>query len=383
MVDRELKLNYSEHLFLFGARGTGKTTLLKQRFSRDQCLWIDLLTDEDETRFARKPDQLTQVLNETHYVKVIIDEIQKAPKLLDIIHLEIEKKRKTQFIMTGSSARKLKHGSTNLLGGRAFAYSLFPFTHYELGNNFKLTEVLKFGSLPKIFEYNELELKKKYLRDYVRIYLKEEILVEQLIRKINPFKDFLEIAAQMNGKIINYSKIAFDIGVDDKTVKTYYDILEDTLIGYTLPSFHRSIRKQQREASKFYLFDLGVKRALDRTLNVDLLEHTYGFGEAFEHFVVIECFRKNEYQEKDYKLSYFRTKNNLEIDLIIDRPGLPDALVEIKSYKSVDESDANKLTTLVNDWDKPAEAFIWSRDPRARKIGKVSCLPWEQGLAEI
>ncbi len=144
----------------------------------------------------------------------------------------------------------------------------------------------------------------------------------------------------MNGKIINYAKIATDVGVDEKTVKTYYDILVDTLIGFYLPPFHRSIRKRQREAPKFYLFDTGIRRALTNSLNLRLDPQTFEYGNAFEHFVILEVMRLNSYSEADFKLSYLRTKDDAEIDLIIERPGSPDLLIEIKSYKRIDRGDA-------------------------------------------
>ncbi|MCB0362860.1 MAG: ATP-binding protein, partial [Bdellovibrionales bacterium] len=221
MVRRTQKLSKNNSLFLFGARGTGKTTLLRELYSNTNPLWIDLLSDKDEDRFGRNPDELSQVLKTGQYNCVVIDEIQKAPKLLDIVHREIEKYKKIQFVLTGSSARKLKRGSANLLAGRAFTYHLFPLTYDELGDQFDLHSVLEFGSLPKLLDFSNSDEKNEFLRSYVKTYLREEIQVEQLIRKLNPFRDFLEIAAQCNGKIINYSKIARDVGVDDKTIQNY------------------------------------------------------------------------------------------------------------------------------------------------------------------
>jgi predicted AAA+ superfamily ATPase len=200
----------------------------------------------------------------------VIDEVQKNPKLLDVVHLEIEKKKNIQFILSGSSARKLKRGSANLLAGRAFTFHLFPLTNFEIGSTFDLQHALEFGTLPKLLEYSvDLDCT-RFLKAYVKTYLKEEIIAEQIVRKVEPFQDFLEVCAQMNGKIINFSKIATEVGVDEKTVKTYIDILADTLIGFYLPPFHRSIRKRQRIAPKFYLMDTGVKRALGAGFGIPL-----------------------------------------------------------------------------------------------------------------
>lgn len=380
MFRRIQKLSKFNSLFLFGARSTGKSTLLRQLFGQEEALWIDLLSEQDEERFGRHPDELSKALSVTKYTRVIIDEIQKSLKLLDIVQIEMEKHRNTQFILTGSSARKLKHGSGNLLGGRAFHFRLFPLTYRELGERFDLNLVLQFGSLPKIFEYSDPDDIKEFLRGYISIYLKEEVLAEQLVRNLDPFRDFIEIAAQSNGRIINFSKIAREVGVDDKTIKTYYQILEETLVGFYLPPFHRSIRKRQRESPKFFLFDTGVKRAIEKTLRVELLPQTYAYGESFEHFLVSECFRLNEYLKLDFKMSYLRTKDDLEIDLIIERPGAPDLLVEIKSTTRVTQDDARQLNLVIKDWDRDAIAEVWSLDGLEKKEGFVQTRHWKTAL---
>ncbi|MGK5088697.1 AAA family ATPase [Bdellovibrionota bacterium FG-2] len=381
MVYRTLKLSKNNSFFLFGPRGTGKSTLLRNRFSDQEHLWIDLLKDEDEETFRRHPQKLSELLTRKHFDWVVIDEVQKLPKLLDIVQLEIEQK-KTKFALTGSSARKLKRGNANMLGGRAFSYHLFPLTHLELGESFDLDAALSFGGLPKLLELSETDDRHEYLRGYVRTYLKEEIVAEQIVRKIDPFRDFLKIAAQTNGQIVNFSKIATDVGVDDKTVHTYFQILEDTLLGFFLPSYHRSIRKRQREAPKFYLFDTGVKRSLDQTLRSELVPQTYAYGKAFEHWVILEAFRLNEYLRLDYDFSYLRTKDDAEIDLIIDRPGEKPLLVEIKSSTNVDAKDATILERFAAAWKAPVECHVWSLDPNERKSGKTLFLPWKKGLQE-
>lgn len=377
MVNRLQKLNNNCNLFLFGARGTGKTTLLNHLFRhKSDVLWIDLLKDEDEERFGRNPDELTKHLAE----------IQKFPKLLDVIHLEIENKnRKHQcyFILTGSSARKLKRSSANLLAGRAINYQLHPFTHIELGDDFELDHVLRFGSLPLTYSFKDNELKADFLRTYIKNYLKEEILGEQLIRKIDSFRDFLEVAAQNSGKIINYSKIAKDIGSSDQTVKSFYQVMEDTLIGFLLPPFHRSIRKRQREAPKFYLFDLGVKSTLERTLKVPLVKRTSEYGYAFEHFIILEIYRMTEYLKNDFQLSYLRTKDDAEIDLIIERPGMPDFLLEIKSTSKITNEDTKTISNFLNSWDRAVEAQVWSLDTISKNINGVTCLQWQEGFNRL
>ncbi len=383
MLRRHFNPSKTQSFFLFGPRGTGKSTLLRSLFlDAPATLWIDLLTEADEDRYGRHPDQLSEVLATDRYRTVVIDEIQKAPKLLDIVHLEIEK-RKTRFALTGSSARKLRRAGANLLAGRAISYSLAPLTHLELGNQFDLDTALRFGTLPSCVSFSNEEEVGLYLRSYVKSYLKEEIVAEQIVRNVRPFQDFLEVAAQTNGQIVSYAKIARDVGVDDKTIANYFEILVDTLVGFQLPPFHRSIRKRQKMQSKFYFFDPGVKRALDRTLSIPLQPKTFAFGKAFEHWVILEVHRLNEYSGVDFRFSYMMTKDDAEIDLIIERPGQPDLLIEIKSSDSPQETEVRGLQTFQSDWDRPCEAQMWSNDPVAKKIGDVLCLHWVEGLQNL
>ena len=272
-----------------GARGTGKTTLLKQSFSEKNTLWINFLSFNEEDRFSRNPDLLTQLIAEFPYKRVIIDEVQKVPKILDIVHLEIEKNKKIQFILTGSSARKLRKGAANMLAGRLFTFALHPLTYLELRDKFNINDVLQLGSLPGLISYKNKKDKVRYLDSYINTYLKEEILIEQLVRKVKPFKDFLEVSAQCNGQIINYSKIARNLGVDYTTVQNYFDILTDTYLGFHLKSFSRSIRKQQNQAPKFFLFDLGITRALLKQSQRTIEKSSYEYGSAFEHFYYLRA----------------------------------------------------------------------------------------------
>jgi len=380
MLYRTQKLNKNNSFFLFGGRGTGKTTLLKQLFTDEETLWIDLLTDADEDLYGRHPDELSHILDRKKYKRVVIDEVQKAPKILDVVQHEMWKDQDVQFILTGSSSRKLKRGAGNLLAGRAFIYQLFPLTSFELGGAFDLKNALEFGTLPKLLQYSNREDKNEFLRAYAKTYLREEIQIEQVVRKLDPFRGFLEVAAQSNGKIINYSKISKDVGVDDKTIYSYFSILEDTLIGFRLPAFHRSVRKQQSGAPKFYFFDTGITRALSGTLTVELLPQTFAFGNAFEHLVILECIRLNEYNKLDYKFSYLKTKDDAEIDLIIQRPGKAELLVEIKSTQRVTNEHISQIRRFKRDWQQPCDAEIWSLDPNEKEIDGVRCIHWQSGL---
>ncbi len=377
------KLNKISSLFLFGARGCGKSTLLREHFSGKKTLWIDLLSADAEDRFRREPDQLSFLIAQQKPEKVVLDEIQKIPKLLDVVHREIEKKPQLQFILTGSSARKLKAGGANLLAGRAIDFFLFPLTTQEFGKKFNLEDVLRFGSLPKLLHLKSEAQKIDYLKAYARTYLKEEILQEQIIRNVEPFQDFLEVAAQSNGKILNYNKIALDLGVSDKTVKNYFSILIDTYIGFILHPFHRSVRKRQREAPKFYFFDNGVKCAIDRTIGMPIKPKTYHYGDAFESWIVQECFRLNEYYKKDFRFSYLRTQADVEVDIVVDHPAHKEVLIEIKSSSFIRETDVRSLSQIASDWDQDCEAQLWSQDPHPKVINGVQCLYWKQALKKL
>ena len=383
MISRTQKLSDQHSFFLFGARGTGKTTLLKKLFPKKHTLWIDLLSYQDEDRFSRNPDLLTEILSEQQYQRVIIDEIQKIPKLLDIVHLEIEKNKKIQFVLTGSSSRKLKQGGANLLAGRLFTFTLHPLTHIELKKQFQLNEVLQTGSLPSIINYKTLKDKSRYLDSYVQTYLKEEIQMEQIIRKVRPFKHFLEVAAQCNGHILNYSKIAKDINVDFTTVQNYFDILSDTYLGFYLNGFHRSIRKQINQAPKFFLFDRGIQRALLKTAHIPLEKRSYEYGKAFEHFIITELFCLNAYYETKFSFSYLRDKNGNEIDLIIQKPSGEEVLVEIKSSSHTKKEDGRVLEKFYKIWDRPCTTQVWSNDPKNRKVGSVFHYHWKTALKKI
>jgi predicted AAA+ superfamily ATPase len=383
MFQRILNPIKSNSFFLFGPRGTGKSTLLEMCFSSDQVHVIDLLESEQEDIFSRKPSELMYQVNalSEKIEWIVIDEVQKVPKLLDIVHKLIETTGK-KFALTGSSARKLKHGVSNLLAGRAFINHLYPLTSRELGDAFNLIDVLKYGALPKIFSFKTDIEKEEFLRAYSFTYLKEEIATEQIVRKLDPFRNFLEIAAQSNGMILNYSKIARDVGVDTKTVQSYFQILEDTLVGFMLPAYHRSIRKQQVLHPKFYFFDTGIKRALERTLNQPIFERTFAFGNAFEHFIILEIYRLNDYLRKDWRFSYLRTKDDVEIDLVIDCPGHPTILIEIKSTDAIEECDCKTLNRYIEEF-TPAVAYCVSRTRVRKKIDKVLCIYWTELFEEI
>ncbi len=387
MYKRSLTPSNSNSFFLFGARGTGKSTLIRQliepREVFDEVFEIDLLNPlrAEEATLGLK-DLVAQIEAAVSAGKwIFIDEVQKAPKLLDVSQSLIDR-RKAKFILTGSSVRKLKRGAANLLAGRAFTYHLFPLTSEELGTQFNLDLHLTFGGLPHIWNQNSNADRVLYLRSYITTYLKEEIAEEQVIRKLEPFTKFLQVAAQTSGSIVNYSNIATGVGVSDQTVKTYFQILEDTLLGFTLPAYDQSVRKAQGKSPKFYLFDTGVLRALQRIVDQPFGPTHFAYGSLFEHFVIQELQRRARYAGKDFLFSFLRLANNDEVDLIVDRPGHRQAVIEIKSTDQIQEKHV-KVISRLRDAFKGAEFFVLSRDESAKEYEGIRCLSWQKGIPEI
>ena len=383
MITRLLNLPDDESFFLFGARGVGKTTLIKNLPWFSNSLYINLLKQTEERRFSKNPDELLSIVQllPQKITHIIIDEVQKLPVLLDLVHELIETTDK-HFILTGSSARKLKRGASNLLAGRAYTNSLYPLSYQELGESFDLSTSLNFGMLPEIWNTDIALERSEYLRSYSKTYLKEEVWEEQLIKDLVPFRRFMEVVAQLNGEIINYANCARIVGCDTKTIKNYFSILEETLVGFQLDAYHTSIRKRIIQAPKFYLFDPGVKRAMDKTLSIELSPRNFAYGKAFEHFIITQIIFLSDYHRKDFTCCYLKTKDGAEIDLIVERPGLPTALIEIKSTTKVIKEDYNNLIKFQKDL-KDSQGFCFSMDPYERCVDGINVLPWEKGLVEL
>ena len=374
----------SNSFFLFGPRGVGKSRLLKEILDEKKTYYIDLLDEETYERFILDISLLKKIVGKLpqEIEWIAIDEIQRIPRILDSVHSIIETTDKFKFALTGSSARKLKRDGANLLAGRAFTYNLYPFTSIELEQSFDLNKALNWGTLPKSYLSEDDETRRLFLRSYVQTYLKEEIQIEQLVRRLEPFRKFLQVAAQSNGKIINFSNIARDVGVTDKTVFSYFEILEDTLIGSFLEPYNKSVRKRQRESPKFYFFDCGVTRALANQLTIPIVPLTYTYGLFFEHFVITEIKRICDYARNDYSFYYLRTKDDAEIDLIIEKPTGEVFLIETKSTDKIRDEDVKTLNNFFNDF-KNATALCLSLDPIEQKIEDTICLPWNKGIDMI
>lgn len=383
MILRLQSLTLRNSFFLFGPRGVGKTTLIKQILPEEKTVQFNLLDFELESRLLRRPAEFREMLlalpDSVEWV--FVDEIQRVPKLLDEVHQHIELNKNRFFALTGSSVRKLKRGQANLLAGRAFSYYLFPFGWYELGAQFDLHHTLMFGSLPKLFALDSEEDKKMFLRSYCQTYLQEEILQEGLIRNLTAFRQFLPIAAAQNGQVLSWGNMASDVGVDAKTIRSYFEILEDTLVGFLLPAWHWSVRKRQKSQPKFYFFDCGVKRALANELTIFIQPQTSEYGRLFEHWLITELYRYNHYKQFDFTFSYLAT-HDVDIDLVIERPGLSTLLLEIKSTERIQPRHVSALAGIARDVPN-SRAVCVSLDPVQRVMGDVLVCHYTQLWDEL
>lgn len=333
MFKRFLEHRLPKHsFFLFGPRQVGKSTLLSTL--KNLILTVDLLDPSHQLEYSKDPNLLGKQLETfPHEGRVILDEIQRVPQLLDVIQLLMKEYPKLQFVMSGSSARKLRHGFGNLLGGRALYRTLHPLSQNELDGDFNLQWVMAYGSLPKIYSsliHKEEILVQDLLRSYVTTYLAEEVKAESLVRNLQGFQNFLDIAVAQFSEQVNISSVGRDCGVAYSTVREFYSILEDTLIGFFLNPFLKSPRKRMSQSPKFYFFDNGVTRAILGTLSqaVGPLES----GRLFEQWIIQELYRINLYQQKDWQLYFWRTSHGAEVDVVIAQGGKVICGVECK-YK--------------------------------------------------
>lgn len=379
MFPRLLNLPKSNSYFLFGPRQVGKTSLVTSSLKAERVLKYDLLDSKEYFRLIARPalfaEELMKVKGSIDFV--VIDEVQRVPALLDEVHRFIEMPNPPVFVLTGSSARKLKRSGTNMLGGRAWTLRLHPLTYREMAADFDLMRVLELGSLPKIATINDDDAKQT-LRSYVETYLKEEIEAEALVRATGVFVRFLHLASHESGAILNYSTLSRDTGTSAKTIKEYYKILEDTLIGRFLPAFSRSARKRLVAHPKFYLFDTGVQRALTKKLTVPLQHATSEYGLLFEHFIINEVFRLNDYLQKDHEFSYYRTEHGAEVDLIIETPAGECFAVEIKSTENPSLSDVRSGLKSFKEVVPHARLICVCNALRMREADGIEIWPWQQ-----
>lgn len=383
-------LGSKESFFLFGARGVGKSSLIGELIStlpsQIHLLEINLLKSDEYLRLLKSPETFrieiesalsSQQNDET--LLVSIDEIQKLPILLDEIHYLYERhKNRVQFILTGSSARKLKRSGANLLAGRANQEKLFPLTPFEIPN-FNLNRALQFGTLPVAYLGSSIE----YLKSYTETYLREEILQEAVLRNIEPFSRLLDLSSQFDGVNINFSQLARQINVSTKTAQSYFEILEDTLIATKIPYWSYSEIEKIIKSPKYYIFDTGVLNALSGELKTELKPASYRYGKLFENLVVNTLIRENSYLKEDNKFYNYRSNSGSEVDLIVARGprDIPRA-IEIKSQNAPKIEDLKSLNRL--SIEKPDfKCFCLCQTPRKYNLENISILPWQEGIREI
>ena len=370
-------LKKSSH-FLLGPRAVGKSTLIKtclenisdsKSFSVD---YINLLDSNIYLRLKSDPSSLGSLISKKY---VIIDEVQRIPELLNEVHRLIEDEKK-RFLLTGSSARKLKRGKANLLAGRAFKSELFPLTWFELTKNkkFKLNRYLRYGGLPLSYLKKNSE---EYLYNYVDTYLKEEIQSEAIVRNLPNYIRFLQSSAFNNAQLLNYTKIANDAQLSPNTVRDYYQILEDTLIGFSIFPWTQSVKRKAIQTAKFYFFDPGVVHTLCETQSLD--PNSDLFGRAFEQFIACELRAYLSYKKIRIPLKYWRSKSGFEVDFIIGNK----IAVEVKSSKKVTKRDHKGLLALSEE-KKWKYLIIVSQDPvKAQFKNRIQHLHWESFLKKL
>jgi predicted AAA+ superfamily ATPase len=384
-----LLLKKKQSVLILGPRGTGKSYYINHLLkSSIEHITIDLLDTEAYDQFLKNPGMLSKIvtykLESEGNIVIFIDEVQKVPALLNEVHRLIETVgEQVVFILTGSSARKLKKSHANLLAGRAIYIPFFPFNILEVDFIKYFNKVMQYGTLPTAFLENDIDLVESYLRTYTHIYLKEEIQQESLTRNIEIFSRFLEFAAFENGNPVNYSKIAKQLGVSLKTVQGHYQILEDTLIITKIPAWTFSIRKQMIQMPKYYLFDNGILNSLTGELKTDLKEASYRFGNLFENLIVNEIIRYNALMEFDYKIYHYRTNHGVEIDLILQKSiKYPPVAVEIKSSKNLNTIDIKQLKNFKEEFPE-ARCYVLCRILYPYKEGDVTFLPFQDGIKQI
>jgi len=361
----------NESVFLWGARQTGKSTLLKALFSN--VLNFDLLLNSDYEKLFLNPSHIREMVDANPAIRtVVIDEIQRIPNLLNEIHWLIVNKG-IRFIMSGSGTRKILRAGVNLLGGRALRYELYPLVSAEIPD-FNLLRALNNGLLPRHYDADN---PKKLLSAYIGSFLRDEISAEAQVRNIPAFSRFLEIAALTNGEMVNYTNIASETGVNVNTVKAYFKILEDTLLGRYLPAFQKKAKRRVITAPKFYLFDIGIVNSL---LNRGKIEQgTELFGKAFEHFIYQEIYAHSRYSDLNYDVSYWRTASQIEIDFVL---GDHEVAIEVKSTTQANPRHLKGLKAFAEEY-KVKHKILITNEQYPRLVDDVMIYPWQLFLQKL
>ena len=376
-IERLLKIELPrrQSAFLWGPRKTGKTTYLRASFPGS--LTYDMLQTDLFLEFTKRPfllrEQLLAADPQQLKEPVIIDEVQKVPQLLDEIHWLIENKG-LRFILCGSSARKLKRGKGNLLGGRAWRYEMHPLVSAEVVD-LNLLRALNQGMIPVHYLGEDY---RKSLQAYLRDYLKEEVFAEGLARNIPAFSRFFDAMGYSHGELTNYANIARDCGVDAKTVKEYYQILIDTLLGTMIEPYKRRQERQViTKAGKFYLFDVGVAGAI--TQRHIPQERGEQFGKALEHFILMEILAHRAYRELGYDVNFWRAKSGLEVDFVLGRG---EVAIEVKGSSRIESADLRPLKAFIEEY-HPKKAFVVCNERRSRVHEDIHVQPWRDFLTML
>ena len=366
-------LESRKSFFLFGPRGTGKTTWLRHRLP--EALFVNLLQSEYYNRLSANPGHLRQLIPPDHTGWTVIDEVQRIPALLNEVHDLIEA-RGLVFVLTGSSARTLRRRGVNLLAGRALTYRMHPLTAVEQQEAFNLRDSVQLGHLPARFSESDPA---KYLKDYVQTYLREEVMQESLTRNIGHFSHFLEVASFSQGVTINISAVAREAHIERSVAENYFSILEDLLIAVRLPVFSRKAKRKLISQKKFYFFDAGVFRAirpvgpLDSDAEID--------GPALATLVLQELRAVNDYYEYGYQIFFWRTRSSLEVDFVLYGPrGL--LAIEIKRSTQIQPRDTRALREFKKDY-PPAKCFVFYGGPSPVYMDDVTVLPVEHALRNL
>ena len=373
MFERKLSLpeTGTETFFLWGPRQTGKSTLLRQRYRHG--VWVDLLKADEFRRYASRPELLREELEAQGpdpARQVVIDEIQKVPALLDEVHWLIEN-RALHFALCGSSARKVKHGAANLLGGRALRYELRGLTSAEVGASFDISRALNHGYLPRMYEAGQ---PRRLVDAYIADYLRQEVAAEGLVRSLPAFSQFLDVAALSDGEPVNYSNVARECGVSGPTAKAYFGILEDTLLGRWLPPWRRRAKRRLSAMPKFYFEDVGVVNRLAR--RGELVPGSDVYGKAFENWVFHELSSFLAYGDIDEQLTYWRLPSGIEVDFVVGDMRLA---VEAKASARITSDHLKGLRTVAEEHPRIAGRVVVCLEPRARRTADgIDILPWAE-----
>ena len=372
-IKRQLQLSpllAMKSFFLFGPRATGKTTLIRQQLAQKATI-VDLLDSRYFLKLSAEPHELEALIAANPAEIIVIDEIQRIPELLNEVHRLIESKKLT-FLLTGSSARKLRRGRANLLAGRVWNAAMFPLIYREIPD-FDLTRYLRYGGLPAVYLSANPE---EELDAYVNTYLKEEIMAEGLIRRLPPFSRFLKTIALANGEMINFTKLANDCQVPPSTVTEYVGLLEDTLVGFLLPAWTESRKRKAIKTGKFYFCDPGITHALAGTQSLDRNSNLY--GKSFEQFICMELRAYLSYRRKKLPLTYWRSKSGYEVDFLIGTR----TAIEVKAATRINRRDFKGLKYLKQEG--VFQNFILvSQDPVSTLADGILTLPWQKFLSDL